>query len=146
MFMTRHMGLNLDNGQVGLVLDEVTLPYIQLAPVNVKKPSFLQGALRVLSGRERGGAPPPPPPQLLPQMGIRHSVFFRGDKGLTYVCPRLVRKGVVCWRDLVVAGVVHLEHLDVIAYTYKMAYDMGVQDVRLQSMAPDNVDRGLALD
>ena len=44
------------------------------------------------------------------------------------------------------AGVVHLEHLDVIAYTYKMAYDMGVQDVRLQSMAPDDGARGLALE
>ena len=50
------------------------------------------------------------------------------------------------WWDLVVAGVVHLKHLDVIAYTYKMAYDMGVQDVRLQSMAPDDGDQGLAVD
>ena len=66
---------------------------------------------------------------------LPHSVLFRGDKGLTYVCPRLVRKGVLGWRDLVVVGVDHLEHLEIIAYTYKMAYDMGVQDVRLQSMA-----------
>ena len=50
------------------------------------------------------------------------------------------------WRDLVAAGVVHLQHLDVIAYTYKMAYVMVVEDVRLQSMAPDDGARGLALD
>ena len=62
------------------------------------------------------------------------------------MCPRLVRKGVLRWRDLVVAGVVHLEHLEIIVYTHKMAYDMGLQDVRLQSMAPDDGARGLALD
>ena len=89
---------------------------------------------------------PSPPPQLLPQMGIWHSIFFRGGTGLTYVCPWLVRKGVLRWRDLVVAGAGHLEHLDIIAYMYKMAYDMGVQDVRLQSMAPDEGARGLAWD
>ena len=101
-------------GRVGMVLDEATLPYIQLAPVNIRKPSFLQGALRAYSRVRRGGSEvPPPPPQLLPQMGIWHSVFFGagGDTGLTSVCPRLVRKCVLRWRDLVVAGVVHLAHL-----------------------------------
>ena len=54
-----------------MVLDEVTLPYIQQAPVNIKKPSFLQGAPRAYSRVRRGGGEvPPPPPQLLPQMGI----------------------------------------------------------------------------
>ena len=59
-------------------------------------------------------------------------MLFSGETGLTYVCPRLVRKGVVRWRDLVVSGILRLEHLDVIAYTFKMAYDMGVQEVWLR--------------
>ena len=47
---------------------------------------------------------------------------------------------------LVVAGVVRLEHWELIAYTYKMAYDMGVQDVRVQSFAPGDGERGMAID
>ena len=47
-------------GRVGLVLNEVTLPYIQLAPVNIKKPSFLQGALRAYLRVQRGGGVYPP--------------------------------------------------------------------------------------
>ena len=45
-----------------------------------------------------------------------------------------------------VAGLVRLEHLEVIAYTYKMVYDMGVQDVRLRALYSDEGDSGLALD
>ena len=80
-----------------MVLDEVTLPYIQLTPVNIKrKPSFLQGALRAYSRVRRGaGGGGGGAPQLLPHMGIWHSVFFRGDTRLTYLCPQLVRKGVL---------------------------------------------------
>ena len=62
------------------------------------------------------------------------------------MCTRLVRKGVVRWRDLVVSGIVRLEHVDVIAYTFKMAYDMGVQEVRLRALATGDGDRGMALD
>ena len=79
-------------------------------------------------------------------MGIWHSVFFSGESGLSYVSPKLVRKGVVRWKDLVTGGVFQLEHLEVIAYTWKMVYDMGVQDVRLRSLAPDDGSRGLPLD
>ena len=33
-----------------------------------------------------------------------------------------------------------MEHLEPIAYTWKMTYDMGVQDVRISSMPPaDNL-------
>ena len=73
-------------------------------------------------------------------------MLFRGDTGVTYVCPRLVRKGGLRWRDLVVAGVVKLEHLELIAYTYEMASHMGVQDVRIQSYAPGDGERGLLVD
>ena len=79
-------------------------------------------------------------------MGIWHPVLFRGQIGLTYVCPRLVRRGVVRWRHLVVSGIVQLEHLDVIACTFKMAYDTGVQEVRLRALATGDGDRGMALD
>ena len=51
-------------GGVGLVLDLVFLPYLQLAPVPRTKPSFLKGSLKCYSVAWRGGgvtAPPPPP-------------------------------------------------------------------------------------
>ena len=38
-----------------------------------------------------------------------------------------------------------LEHLEVIAYTWKMVYDMGVQDVRIAAQAPEEL-RGLSMD
>ena len=91
-------------GRVGMVLDEATLPYIQLALVNIRKPSFLQGALRAYSRVRRGGSEvPPPPPQLLPQMGIWHSVFFGAGGGYridfclssvgAQMCPTMARFG-----------------------------------------------------
>ena len=85
-----------------------------------------------------GGAPPPP--SALPNMGIWHSVLFRGETILTNVCPRLVGKEVVMWRDLFVSGIVRLEHLDVIAYKFKMAYNMGVQEVRLRALTTGDGD------
>ena len=45
---------------MGLILEEVTLPYIQLAPVTIKKPSFLQGTLRAYSQVWSGGGSPSP--------------------------------------------------------------------------------------
>ena len=45
--------------RVGLILEESTLPYLQLAPVTIKHPSFLQGALRSYSQVRRGGGVPP---------------------------------------------------------------------------------------
>ena len=45
-----------------------------------------------------------------------------------------------------IAGVVRLEHLEAIAYTFKMAYDMGVQDVQLRSISTGDGDHGPALD
>ena len=44
------------------------------------------------------------------------------------------------------SGIVRLEHLNVIAYTYKMAYDMGVEEVRLRALSTGDGDRGMALD
>ena len=85
------------------------LPYIQLSPLTIKHPSFLQGAL--LRGVTGGGKYPPP--AILPDMGVSHSVLFRGDTGLTYFCPKLVWRGIVRWRDFVVVGLVRLEHLEV---------------------------------
>ena len=58
------------------------------------------------------------------------------------MCPQLVRKGIVRWQDLVVAGVVHLEHLDVIAYTYKLACDM---DVRMSDCNPWPTTMGIVV-
>ena len=45
-----------------------------------------------------------------------------------------------------IAGVVRLEHLEAIAYTFKMAYDMGVQDVQLRSISTGDGDHGPTLD
>ena len=62
-------------GTVGLILDEVTLPYIQLVPVTMTTPNFLQGALRAYSQVHKGGGgerPPPPTPHPLLQMGVWH--------------------------------------------------------------------------
>ena len=83
--------------KVGLVLEEVTLPYIQLAPVTIKHLSFLRGALWAYSQVRQGGYPLLP--HLRPTMGMWHSVFFRGETGLTYVSPKLVRGGAVRWCD-----------------------------------------------
>ena len=44
------------------------------------------------------------------------------------------------------SGIVWLEHLDVMAYTFTMAYDMGVQEVRLRALTTGDGDRGMALD
>ena len=41
-----------------------------------------------------------------------------------------------------VAGLPKLKILELIAYTYRMAYDMGVQDVRIQPYAPGDGERG----
>ena len=69
--------------RVGLILEEVTLPYIQLAAVTVKKPSFLQGPLRTYSQvKGGGGGAPPPPPHLLPSMGIGIQYFFEETRVL----------------------------------------------------------------
>ena len=57
--------------------------------------------------------------------------------------PTLVRDGVLRWRDLGPIGMVKLEHLEVIAW--KMTYGMGVQDVRLASMAPDDRSCNLSI-
>ena len=40
------------------------------------------------------------------------------------VSPKPVRAGVLRWRDLVLNGMVKLEHLEVIAYTLDMTYDV----------------------
>ena len=87
----------------------------------------------------------PPPPHLLPGMGVSHNVFLRGGTGLTYVCPKLVRAGVLRWRDLMMGGIVRMEHLEQIAYTWNMTYGMGVQDVYISVMSPPNTFSSPAL-
>ena len=69
-------------GRVSLILDEVTLPYIQLAPVTMKKPSFLQGALRAYSqvrGGGGGGEGPPPSAAPTPANGSVALNVFLGE-------------------------------------------------------------------
>ena len=71
-----------------------------------------EGPASLLSGEKGGASPPPAPTTLLPSMGVWHSVFSRGETGLTYVSPKLVRVCVLRWRDLVISGVIKLERLD----------------------------------
>ena len=52
--------------RVKLVPEETTLLYVQLAPVTIKRPSFLQGSLRAYSQVRKGGGASPPPHQLYP--------------------------------------------------------------------------------
>ena len=47
---------------IGLQLNSLNLPYIQLAPVAIPKPSFLQGALRAYSQTRRWGGESAPTP------------------------------------------------------------------------------------
>ena len=95
--------------------------------------------------KRHGGRTPPPPLHMLSVMGILHNVFFRGEIGLTYVLPKLTRAGIVQWKDLLLGGMVKLEYLEVVAYTWKMVYDMGVQDVCISSQAPEE-SRGPSMD
>ena len=69
-------------GRVGMVLDEVTLPYIQLALVNIRKPSFLQGALRAYFRVRRGGGevPPTPAAAVAPSGHLALRIFQGGYK------------------------------------------------------------------
>ena len=129
---------------------KVGLPCRQLAPVAVKWPLFLQGALcaysQVRRGVGGGGACDRRSP-ICCNMGVRHSVFFRGGIGLTRVSPKTgTGRASPRWRDLVISGLGRLEHLEGIAYTWKMVYDMGVQDVRLSSLAPDDGSHCPSLD
>ena len=66
--------------RVGLVLEETILPYVQLAPVTIKRLSFLQGSSQV---RMRGH--PPPPPVGVIQHGHMALGVIPGGDG-TYVC------------------------------------------------------------
>ena len=43
-------------------------------------------------------------------------MFFKGETGLTYSCRKLVRVGVLRCRDLVLSGMLKLEHTECIAY------------------------------
>ena len=63
-------------GRVGMVLDEVTLPYIQLAPVNIKKTLFPIGDTKgVLTGAE---SPPPPATAVTPNGHLAYGIFEGG--------------------------------------------------------------------
>ena len=86
----------------GLVLDPLFLPYLQLAPIPLSKPTFLQGSLKCYSVVRRGGGVTAPPPlHDLPNLPIWHSVFFRNSQWLTYVSPALLKSGVLRWVDLI---------------------------------------------
>ena len=77
MFMALHMSKKFKRaGRVGMVLDEVTLPYIQLAPLKNLLPAG--GTEGLLAGAERGEPPPPPPLQCYPKwaFGIQ---YFLGE-------------------------------------------------------------------
>ena len=64
--------------KVGLLLEPAFLPFLQLAPIPLTRPSLLQGAVKALSVVRRGGGDvyPPPPLHELHSLGVWHSVFF----------------------------------------------------------------------
>ena len=109
---------------------------IHLAPVPLKQPTFLQGSLRPYSHvRRGGGSPPPPPPAPVAGHGcLAQCIFSWGNRSEMRV-SELVRARVLRWRDLMLGGIVRMEHLEQIAYTWKMTYDTGVQDVRISAMS-----------
>ena len=58
----------------GLLMEEEVLPYLQLGPVPLSRPSFLQGCLKAYSvTRRSGGGVPPPPEHRLGHMPVWHN-------------------------------------------------------------------------
>ena len=111
---------------VGLLLETDFLQYLQLGPVPLPSPTFLQETVKAYSELRKtgGGGVPPPPAHHMGMLGVWHCVLFRNDLRLTYHSPALLRKGV--WRmfDLAEGGVIPSLLLGILAPTWQPVYQI----------------------
>ena len=77
-----------------------SLPFLQLGPAPYSTMGFLAQSLKSYSQARRHVIDGPPEGANIKKLPLWHSAIFRNSDHLTYYCPTLVRKGVLCISDL----------------------------------------------
>jgi hypothetical protein len=79
---------------------EIFLPFLQLGPVPYSTMGFLAQSLKSYSQTRRYVIDGAPEGANIREFPLWHSAIFRNSDNLTYYCPALIRKGVMCISDL----------------------------------------------
>ena len=73
-----------------------SLPFLQFGPVPYSTMGFLAQSLKSYSQARRYVIDGPPEGANIKELPLWHSAIFRNSDHLTYYCPALIRKGVMC--------------------------------------------------
>ena len=114
---------------MGLLFDEEFLPFWQMGPVPLPRPSFLQGSVKAYSVvRREGGWVPPPPKRRLFHMPVWHNVLLKNSLPMSYWCPQLIKRGVLRWGDLVDNEAIPVQLWEILAPMWQPVYLRRVAD------------------
>ena len=105
-----------------------SLPFLQLGPIPYSTMGFLAQSLKSYSQARHyviDGAPEGANNRELP---LWHSAIFRNSDNLTYYCPALIRKGVMCISDLFDTNFCpHQDLLPKIGITWREVYTSSIK-------------------